>query len=476
MPTLLIADRDQEECQGIQWLIERSTLPFTNTTTVHTSEDMLTTLDQAVPDVLIVELDLLTETNTLTKVQSLNHTAIIATTNEPTYEKALLALKMQALDLLITPHTPTKLQALLKTATKQTQFIQRTTNTHSVVYEDLFVEKNHSRAFKAVAFALSNPDSNVKLFDFLHVQSYPGPLFPLSDWTFTLSTQESSSLLKEVRQLVERWHDQYPSLPLAAIVHTPESRCVSDLYKQTKALIPITFYKGFTQVYSYDRPLDWKKIDPFLTPKEQREWVDMLAQKDTKKVKDWLYRHFLSYESPFPEPQLVRTRLTSILAQVRRYMRTYQLDRGEDETAYQKLYEAILHGPTISTIVQDLYLFIHSTVTHEPGSMDAVERGIVYITSQLEDPTLTLFKVGQAIGQSPGYFSEQLKKREGQSFRSYLISVRLKKAASLLKNSTLSIKEIAHTCGFMTSNYFTRVFKNHYGMTPRTYRHAKRKV
>lgn len=52
----------------------------------------------------------------------------------------------------------------------------------------------------------------------------------------------------------------------------------------------------------------------------------------------------------------------------------------------------------------------------------------------------------------------------------YLVSIRLRHACALLKDSTLSITEIALKCGFSDSNYFSRAFKKTNGMTPTQYR------
>lgn len=52
----------------------------------------------------------------------------------------------------------------------------------------------------------------------------------------------------------------------------------------------------------------------------------------------------------------------------------------------------------------------------------------------------------------------------------YLMSIRLRRACALLKDSALPITEIALRCGFSDSNYFSRAFKKAHGMTPSQYR------
>jgi len=52
----------------------------------------------------------------------------------------------------------------------------------------------------------------------------------------------------------------------------------------------------------------------------------------------------------------------------------------------------------------------------------------------------------------------------------YIIEVKMNKAAALLSSSSLPIGEVAGKAGFADSNYFSRLFKRHMGITPRQYR------
>ena len=55
----------------------------------------------------------------------------------------------------------------------------------------------------------------------------------------------------------------------------------------------------------------------------------------------------------------------------------------------------------------------------------------------------------------------------------YLIGYRLKKAALLIKNTEKKINTISYETGFHNVDYFCRVFKKSYKMTPTEYRKSK---
>lgn len=53
---------------------------------------------------------------------------------------------------------------------------------------------------------------------------------------------------------------------------------------------------------------------------------------------------------------------------------------------------------------------------------------------------------------------------------SYLNNYRLEKGNYLLRNTAMSITDIAYACGFSSTSYFCELFHKHYNITPRTYR------
>lgn len=45
--------------------------------------------------------------------------------------------------------------------------------------------------------------------------------------------------------------------------------------------------------------------------------------------------------------------------------------------------------------------------------------------------------------------------------------MRMKRACELMKETALSVADIAEQTGFQTPGYFIKVFKNHFGETPK---------
>ncbi len=85
----------------------------------------------------------------------------------------------------------------------------------------------------------------------------------------------------------------------------------------------------------------------------------------------------------------------------------------------------------------------------------------------------SLEDLAKRVHVSEEHLSRQFKKEVGSTLTTYIGDLRIKKAAEMLRTTQLSISEIAMYVGYSDSNYFVKVFKKRYGMTPSAYRSSK---
>jgi len=102
------------------------------------------------------------------------------------------------------------------------------------------------------------------------------------------------------------------------------------------------------------------------------------------------------------------------------------------------------------------------------SSRQAIQRAIAYIHHHFREP-LDLRGVAEQIGLSPSYFSSCFHRATGDTFRRYILQLRLHLASSLFMAGQTSVTEICYACGFNTLNYFEKTFREAYGVTPREY-------
>ncbi|WP_177230481.1 helix-turn-helix transcriptional regulator [Chitinophaga sp. CF118] len=84
--------------------------------------------------------------------------------------------------------------------------------------------------------------------------------------------------------------------------------------------------------------------------------------------------------------------------------------------------------------------------------------------------TLNIADLSKQAGMHINTFERAFKELLGTSPRGYIEHLRMKKAALLLLQTTLSIKDISTNTGYSGANYFTAVFRKRYRCSPREYR------
>lgn len=85
---------------------------------------------------------------------------------------------------------------------------------------------------------------------------------------------------------------------------------------------------------------------------------------------------------------------------------------------------------------------------------------------------LQVESLAKKYGFSTCWFIKLFKEYTGYTPLQYITKIRLGKAKELLQSNVYNISEIAELCGYDNPLYFSRIFKKHYGKSPREYREA----
>jgi YesN/AraC family two-component response regulator len=104
-----------------------------------------------------------------------------------------------------------------------------------------------------------------------------------------------------------------------------------------------------------------------------------------------------------------------------------------------------------------------------------VKQATAYI-QQNYSRSFSLVELSETIGVSKSYLSRIFKMDMGISLWDYLNRLRNQKAKELLLLTDENITEIAAEVGYEDVGYFSRVFHEFTGFSPRTYRQRARKT
>jgi two-component system, response regulator YesN len=485
---LLIADRDSTERTGIEWLITSYSMKFNE---IRQTADMLSLMkeiEEFKPNVLLVELEMIPPPSWDVFVRVIDKYAgtVIAITAEAVFERAWQAIQLRASGLLIKPLSPDRIRESLTMAvpSKRKKDLSTTdsgieTQSLQSQYASLFFD-SEARTSDLIGMMVVQPEDEGgirELTEWLEQYSFIQQpyILPLREHVVCLLPSYSSEMIYSgAQRIVREATGGKLFIAYTSIGYTTTT--IHSCYEKALHALKSIFFKGHQQIVEIQDALLYLDIDPFLTPAEQRVWVDMLEEGDKHAIKRWMYEQFTEFPQGFPEPELLRIRLTSILAHLRRFMQTYQLEKmSQMEIRYQEIFQTILHVPVLFRIVQEMLLFIFDIVGQankqkENAHGDFIERGLRYIDEHYHRSDLSLEEVANYVQRSPSYFSHILSQRRTQTFRQYVTDIRIKQAKHLLSTTTLTVREVSYAVGYDDPNYFSRLFKECTGCSPRLWR------
>jgi YesN/AraC family two-component response regulator len=92
------------------------------------------------------------------------------------------------------------------------------------------------------------------------------------------------------------------------------------------------------------------------------------------------------------------------------------------------------------------------------------------------DTNLSLTEISKSLDINPSYLSREFSKHfNNLSFGEYIRKLRIEKAIGLINENKYALTEIAYLTGFSDQSHFTRIFKQHTGKSPSTYKKEQQK-
>lgn len=97
---------------------------------------------------------------------------------------------------------------------------------------------------------------------------------------------------------------------------------------------------------------------------------------------------------------------------------------------------------------------------------ESLKKAIAYIRLNYHED-ININRVADHTGISERYLRILFSQHLNLSPLEYLNQIRINKAVELLRNTEMSVKEICFQCGFQSPQYFSRIFKQQMGVSPR---------
>ncbi|PIC63216.1 AraC family transcriptional regulator [Sporosarcina sp. P13] len=474
---ILLLIKDPLEAQGLQWLLTSQW----NDVTVEVTDEVSVLRNFSDAYLYIIDMDFIKKEDVELPAQ----TIWLGISSERTFQTVYQALTLKAEDVLFRPFPPERLLKQIQ----QIRFRWRNENVdraqpapigkNLISYEDLLIRDTLTEYPICVSLlAISDLEVLDILVDKLKRYDFPSAfqVFPFSDHVLVIHRlREMQSLHEAYRVFFSQWKLQSDALLTIYLYKEEEQVSYRLLYSNMRLFHERIFYDGYDILMQIEEDFQWKELDPFLSPIDQQKWIEMLNKQQLQSIREWLEYDFLTLEQPYPNPEMVRVRLTSILAQMRRYMMANSLQTSKVEQAYHALFNKTIQEPVMYHIIQSFIAFSNDLIQTSSDlhiSQDFVGKVRERMVMNYWNSSWNLADCAEEMKMHKSTLSRKYAKEADESFRDALLRIRIEQAKRLLKETDLAIADVAETAGFSHPAYFSKRFKEATGWTPYAFRQS----
>lgn len=176
--------------------------------------------------------------------------------------------------------------------------------------------------------------------------------------------------------------------------------------------------------------------------------------------------------------QLYHVSIMELITEVSKLCRAYELDMNQIYGPDFNINGRIAQIDSLHSLKQwlsDICRKVRNSIRLEriDTAKLLIDKAISFIDENYHDSEISVDTLSQHLNVSGTYFSTLFKKEKGINFINYLTNVRMEKALHMLNTTEEKTYNIAEKVGYIEPNYFSYVFKKHYGVSPSNYRKSK---
>ena len=114
------------------------------------------------------------------------------------------------------------------------------------------------------------------------------------------------------------------------------------------------------------------------------------------------------------------------------------------------------------SIITDIPADINTTSLDK----EFIEKVLNYINHNIGNPELNVELLATQLNLSRSQFYRKIKALTDQTANEFLRNIRLQKAKQIIEKGNTNISEVCYKVGFSSPSYFTKCFKNYFGLLP----------
>ena len=153
---------------------------------------------------------------------------------------------------------------------------------------------------------------------------------------------------------------------------------------------------------------------------------------------------------------------------VRRYIGNIKRQQHETLEAYMQLVNTTAAKDEKQHEAYTRHIIERAQV--EPQSDAMIKKVMEFVEKHIGNADIDIDQMAQYAAVSRSQLNHKLKQLMGVTPSEMIREARIKRACMLLRESNLSVNEIAYRCGFSDPKYFSKCFKASKGCSPTAFR------
>ncbi|MDD6484286.1 MAG: response regulator [Clostridiales bacterium] len=288
-----------------------------------------------------------------------------------------------------------------------------------------------------------------------------------------------------VRTYTENIKEHLEAAGLTNFVIFVGSKCdtiedISISKKSSEILVDALFYEDTGKVFIYD---DYKDVEYNKLISEHElidsitEYLNMMNDVGLRKTVDLFHDEIVRMRI---RPDFVKTYIGKIIVEIGSF-----ISRNDVQDAVFIVYRwsKLEKHPMLTHNI--VYMFLTGAVDEISKAFMRIKNksasGVIgeitdYINKNYANAELSMQLIAKIYYLTPSYLGKVFKEKMGESFKDYVLRVRMEKAKEMLINTSYKVHHIANLVGYTDVNYFYTKFQKYEGISPTQYREKNNKI
>lgn len=238
-------------------------------------------------------------------------------------------------------------------------------------------------------------------------------------------------------------------------------------YKQAVYAINQRLLRPLESIYFYDSGMQIKAL---FSREEERALEGFLREHKLQEAREIVNKLFVQCENT--RDFTVYSLFASLIQIINTINRVYSA--GSQDVSHAYLFfdfkSDFYHFQTLEELKEYIFQLLSDVAGEESIHSSIVSDLLRYLEWNYQYDITVNELATRKYFVNPSYLSRLFKAETGMTFSRYLTQLRMKKAASLLKETSLKVGDIASYVGYNDVSYFIQTFKKYYEMTPDQYK------